>query len=283
MKKLFISTLFPSNNGSSNTISASSGIPSSKSLPKTNDEFVAQTLNNNNISDKTLLDLVDHTPNFSFQRLAKELSINYLHLCDYYHHIKAKQEHAGSMFISSGSLASVGSFIRENYFDDSDDDDSHTFYSSSSSSTFQPISPNSSSGLKPIIDDNYFHGTSPVASPLKKRGGDVNVQESPEQKAQEELQSIIGIIQDKDEAITKSALVAAFRKLNDEGRLPSTPLNITSPIRSSPSPVILFKSVISDDGDSPSLSSVVDLDGMLRAASTSSFYSRTSSTSPCFF
>ncbi|KAF0983608.1 hypothetical protein FDP41_010673 [Naegleria fowleri] len=117
---------------------------------------------------------------------------------------------------------------------------------------------------------------------------------SPEEKAKEELQNIIGIIQNQNKAFPKSALVAAFKKLNDEGRLPSTPFNVTSPIRpltpTSPAVQTLGKpsgsvaTIITDvDSDcTPTLvTSVLSIDDsiLLRPSSTASNYSN-STTSP---
>ncbi|KAL9643799.1 hypothetical protein ABK040_013214 [Willaertia magna] len=100
--------------------------------------------------------------------------------------------------------------------------------------------------------------------------------------AQQELKGIIS------NSVTKSKLLEAFRKLNEEGLLPPTPtvklFTNPSTLTTSTEPLMVIESTLTSvdlsESTSSSQASVVDLESLMRAASASSFLSNSSTGSP---
>ncbi|KAG2377519.1 hypothetical protein C9374_009035 [Naegleria lovaniensis] len=204
----------------------------------------------------------------------------------------ALSESHHSPFSSSLKSGGISSSIDYNFFDD----DSYTSRSARASNEYQRL-PSTNRYHNDDELDHAFEGV--VQNAINDASSNAATLppldfSSPEEKAKEELQNIIGIIQNQNKAFPKSALVAAFKKLNDEGRLPSTPFNVTSPLRpltpTSPAVQVIGKpssttaTVTITDIDSdctPTLVSSVILDDsiLLRPSSSTSNCSN-STTSP---
>ncbi|EFC43841.1 predicted protein [Naegleria gruberi] len=268
MKRLFITTFFPSSNVPSST-SCSKSLPSSSAGGF---DFLVQILRNKGITDSFLLEINDVS---TLQTLARDYGLPFEPLQKYHQNllknkpsnfepIRHNSNQASILTSPSRSSSLLSSLMNDSYLEEGLDDES-TSYSSRSASISIPSSHSSSASIvksfgtiSSSIDEHFFDDDKekmrkPITTNDNRPTTPVNYEAattsclSQEEKAKKELENILDIIHDNNYNFPKSALVAAFRKTINEGRLPSSPaLNPTSP--SSPS----YKSFMFNDVDSDS-------------------------------